>query len=63
MWRWRGTRSSASADMPARNSAEVMAWRDAHGAFPPKEAFLTDTTRARFRRIYARDFAMLPYDA
>lgn len=48
-------------DMPDRSSQEVMAWVARHGAFPPKEAFLTDTVRARIRRIYARDFEVLPY--
>jgi hypothetical protein len=38
-----------------------MAWVDRHGAFPPKEAFLTEAVRARIRRVYARDFEALPY--
>lgn len=54
--------AAAAADMPSRGSSEIIAWRERHGAFPPKEAFLTEATRARIRRIYARDFAMLPYD-
>lgn len=48
-------------DMPDRSSHEVMAWVDRHGAFPPKEAFLTEAVRARIRRVYARDFEALPY--
>lgn len=54
--------AAEAAAMPSRPSTEVMAWRAEHGAFPPKEAFLTDATRARIRRIYAKDFAVLPYD-
>jgi len=54
--------AAMTADMQALSSAEVVAWAEAHGGFPPKEAFLTDATRARIRRIYARDFALLPYD-
>jgi hypothetical protein len=48
-------------DMPDRSSHEVMAWVDRHGAFPPKEAFLTEAVRARIRRLYAQDFEALPY--
>ena len=53
--------AALAADMPARGQAEVIAWRETHGAFPPKEAFLTPETRGRIRRIYAKDFALLPY--
>lgn len=54
--------AAAAPDMTRRTSREIMDWREAHGAFPPKAAFLTDATRARIRRIYAADFARLPYD-
>jgi hypothetical protein len=54
--------AARAADMPAMGSREVIAWRERHGAFPPKDAFLTEATRARIRRIYARDFALLPYE-
>lgn len=51
-------------DRPPLNAAptsEIAAWRAEHGAFPPKEALLTDATRARIREIYAADYAALPY--
>lgn len=46
---------------PARPTADIVAWREARGAFPPKSAFLTPDTLARIRRIYAADYAMPPY--
>lgn len=56
------TAAAMAADMPNRSSEEVIAWASRHGAFPPKEAFLTDAVRARIRRVFARDFDVLPYD-
>lgn len=53
--------AAMAADMPARSSVEVGEWAARHGAFPPKEAFLTPATRTRIRRIFARDFDILPY--
>lgn len=53
--------AAMAADMPARSSTEVIDWAARHGAFPPKEAFLTDAIRTRIRRIFARDFDLLPY--
>jgi hypothetical protein len=51
-----------AGDMTASRSSEVAAWAERHGHFPPKEAFLTPATRARIRRIFAKDFALLPYE-
>lgn len=55
--------AALAADMPAMSSRDVTAWAEKHGAFPPKEAFLTDATRSRIRRIFAKDFDLLPYGA
>lgn len=56
------TAAAMAADAPSMSSDQVIAWAAEHGAFPPKEAFLTEPVRARIRRIYARDFDLLPYD-
>ncbi|MBP7001964.1 sulfotransferase family 2 domain-containing protein [Amaricoccus sp.] len=53
--------AALDADMPAMRSSDIVAWAATHGAFPPKEAFLTEATRSRIRRIFARDFDLLPY--
>lgn len=46
----------------ASTRAGVIAdWVERNGAYPPKAALLTDATRARIRRIYAEDYAALPY--
>ncbi|MBP7242588.1 sulfotransferase family 2 domain-containing protein [Amaricoccus sp.] len=55
--------AALAADMPSMSSRDVIAWAERHGAFPPKEAFLTDATRSRIRRIFAKDFDLLPYGA
>lgn len=53
--------AAMAANAPDMPSTELIAWAAEHGAFPPKEAFLTPAVRARIRRIYARDFDVLPY--
>jgi hypothetical protein len=45
-------------DMP--NTA-LNAYLEAHGRLPPARAFLSDDLTARIRRIYAADFAAMPY--
>jgi hypothetical protein len=68
--RLQATRGAAEGDRPAEagedasglSSAEVAARRGASGRFPPAASFLTPETSERIRRIYAADFARLPYD-
>lgn len=45
----------------SRGEARARSWDGARPMAPsPKAAFLTPETRARIRRVYARDFALLP---
>ncbi len=48
-------------DMTGLRASEIAAWRAARGYFPPKDALVTDVSRAQIRRAYARDYALLPY--
>lgn len=57
-----GQAADAGEDASGLSTAEIAARRRAGGRFPPAASFLTPEASERIRRIYAADFARLPYD-
>ncbi|MCH2076393.1 MAG: sulfotransferase family protein [Rhodobacteraceae bacterium] len=46
----------SEGDMTHTSAAEVIAFKEAHGSFPKKEAFLNDEIRGLLREVYEKDF-------